>query len=142
MHLPVNAPKVQVNSHNQEGAGFSMARTSTVNYQPSRTAEGFTDDKQFEYCSTAVTGNTQQIPFQKTQDFKQAGELYRSFSKQDQMHLITALAGDLKTVKNEEIRTVFTSFLYKSDAEYGERIAKMVNVDLDEVKRLAMSYQD
>ena len=142
MHLPVNAPKVQVYSHNQEGAGYSMAKTSTVNYQPSRRIEGFTDDKQFEYCATPLTGNTQQIPFQKTQNFKQAGELYRSFSEPDQTHLINALAGDLITVQSEEIRTIFTSFLYKSDAEYGERIAKRVNVDLDEVKRLAMSYQD
>ena len=142
MSLPVNAPKVQVNSHNQEGAGYSEAATSTVNYQPSRSDEGFTDDKQYTYCSTPVTGNTQQIPFQKTQNFKQAGELYRSFSEDDQTHLVNALAGDLKTVKNEEVRTIFTSFLYKSDPEYGERIAKMVNVNLDTVKGLAMNYQD
>jgi len=142
MHLPVNAAKIQVNSHNQEGAGYSMAKTSTVNYQPSRSGDGFTDDKQFEYCATTLEGNTQQIPFQKTQNFKQAGELYRSFSEQDQTHLVNALAADLKTVKNEQVRTIFSSFLYKSDAEYGERIAKRVNVNLDEVKKLAISYQD
>jgi len=142
IHLPVNAPRVQVNSHNQEGAGISMPKTSTVNYQPSRTGQGFTDDKQFENCPTPVAGNTQQIPFQKTQNFKQAGELYRSFSEDDQTHLVNALAGDLKTVKNDEVRTIFTSFLYKSDTEYGERIAKRVNVNLDQVKRLAMGYQD
>jgi catalase len=140
LSLPVNAPKVQVNSHNQEGAGYSVAKTSTVNYQPSRSAAGFTDDKQYAYCSTPVSGNTQQIPFQKTQNFKQAGELYRSFSEEDQAHLINALAGDLRTVNDVQVRTIFTSFLYKSDTEYGERVAKKVQVDLDEVKRLAMGY--
>ncbi|NOR68566.1 MAG: catalase [Methylomarinum sp.] len=142
MHIPVNAPRVQVNSHNQEGAGSSIAKTSTVNYQPSHSAQGFTDDKQFEYCPTPVTGNTQQIPFQKTQNFKQAGELYRSFSESDQTHLVNALAADLVTVKNEQVRTIFSSFLYKSDAEYGERVAKLVNVKLDKVKHLAISYKD
>jgi len=142
MYLPVNAPKVQVNSHNQDGAGSSMKRSGSVNYQPSRTGAGFVEDKQFEYCSTSLVGNTQQIPFQKTQNFKQAGELYRSFSEDDQTHLVNALAGDLKTVQSQEVRTIFTSFLYKSDAEYGARIAKMVNVDLDEVKQMAASYQD
>jgi len=142
LHFPVNAAKVQVNSHNQEGVGYSMAKISTVNYQPSRSNDGFIDDKQFEYCETPLEGNTQQIPFQKTQNFKQAGELFRSFSEQDQKHLINALSGDLKTVQDEQIRTIFSSFLYKSDTEYGERIAKRVNVNLDEVKRLAMSYQD
>jgi catalase len=93
MMLPVNAPKVPVNSHNQEGAGYSMAETSTVNYQPSRSGQGFVDDKQYEYCQTPLAGTTQQIPFQKTQNFSQAGELYQSFSKADQTHLINALAG-------------------------------------------------
>ena len=98
-------------------------------------------DRKLHLCNNQP-GYTQQIPFQKTQNFKQAGELFRSFSEDDQSHLVNALAGDLKTVKNKEVRTIFTSFLYKSDTEYGERIAKMVNVNLDEVKRLAMSYQD
>ena len=142
MMLPVNAPKVPVNSHNQEGAGHSMAKSSTVNYQPSRSGQGFVDDKQYEYCQTPLAGTTQQIPFQKTQNFKQAGELYRSFSKADQTHLINALAGDLKTVENKEIRTIFTSFLYKADKEYGGRIAKIVNVEMNEVKHLADSYSE
>lgn len=140
MSLSVNAPKVAVNTHNQEGEGYSKAEVSTVNYQPSRSGKGFVDDKQYEYCQVPVSGTTQQIPFQKTQNFKQAGELYRSFSKADQTHLVNALAGDLKTVKNEEIRTIFTSFLYKADKEYGERVASMANVDMKEVKRLATSY--
>ena len=68
--------------------------------------------------------------------------MYRSFSEADQTHLVNALAGDLKTVKNEQIRTIFTSFLYKADAEYGERVAGMGNVNLQDVQRLAASYQD
>lgn len=142
MSLPVNAPKVQVNTHNQEGAGYSRSKTGTVNYQPSRNPQGFKDDKQYEYCPSTVTGETQQIPIHKTQNFKQAGELYRSFSKQDQAHLINALVGDLKTVEDTQVRTIFSSFLYKADAEYGERVAKRINVNLNEVKKLAMSYTD
>jgi catalase len=141
MSLPVNAPKVVVNTHHQEGAGYAMAKTSTVNYQPSRSGEGFVDDKQYEYCQSPLAGTTQQIPFEKTQNFKQAGDLYRSFSEGDQTHLVNALAGDLKTVENKEIRTIFTSFLYKADSEYGKRVANMVNVNLMEVKRRAANYQ-
>ncbi|MGZ8225694.1 MAG: catalase, partial [Methylococcaceae bacterium] len=48
--LPINAPKIAVNSHNQQGAGYSAPETSTVNYQPSGSSEGFVDDKQYEYC--------------------------------------------------------------------------------------------
>ncbi len=142
MSLPVNAPRVPVNSHNQDGAGYSAAEASTVNYQPSRSGEGFVDDKQYEYCPAPLEGNTQQIPFEKTQNFKQAGELYRSFSKADQTHLVNAFAGDLKTVKNSEIRAIITSFLYKADSEYGKRVAEQVNVNLDDVKHRAESYKE
>lgn len=142
MNLPVNAPKVPVHSHNQDGAGDSMAETSTVNYQPSRSGEGFVDDQQYAYCPSPLTGMAQQIPLQKAQDFKQAGALYRSFTEEDRTHLVNALANDLKTTENEEIRTIITSFLYKADKEYGERVAKMVNVNLDDVQRLAATYQD
>lgn len=142
MSLPINKPKAPVYSHNQEGAGYSMPKTGTVNYQPSRSGEGFVDDQQYEYCPTLVAGTTQQIPVQKTQNFKQAGDLYRSFSETDKTHLVNALTSDLKTVENEEIRTIFTSFLYKADTEYGERVAKMANVNLEEIKRLAAGYDD
>lgn len=142
LNIPVNAPKVPVNSHNQDGAGVATPETSTVNYQPSRSGEGFVDDKQYVYCPTPLEGSTQQIPFEKTQNFKQAGELYRSFSTADQTLLVNAFAGDLKTVTNAEIRTIIASFLYKADGEYGERVAALTNVDLGAVKRLAKSYKE
>lgn len=140
--LPINAPKVMVNSHNQDGAGYAKTETSTVNYQPSENGEGFTDNKQYEYCPTPLEGNTQQIPFEKTQNFKQAGELYRSFSEADQTHLINAFSGDLKTVKNPKTRLVIASYLYKADPEYGQRVAERVDVQLSAVKRLAESYKE
>jgi catalase len=140
LHLSVNAPKVPVHSHNQEGAGYSLPKTSTVNYQPSRTGEGFVADKQYRYCTTPMLGESQQVPIQKTQNFKQAGDLYRSFSAADRNHLVNALAGDLKTVENTEIRTIMSSFFYKADQEFGEQLVKRVNVDIQDVKRLAASY--
>ncbi|WP_432742471.1 catalase [Methylobacter sp. G7] len=142
LSLPVNAPKVTVNSHNQDGAGYSTPETSTVNYQPSRSGEGFVDDKQYEYCQSPLEGSTQQIPFEKTQNFTQAGELYRSFSEADQTLLVNAFAGDLKTVANREIRTIITSFLYKADSEYGKRVADQVDVNFDDVKQRAESYKE
>lgn len=131
-----------VNSHNQDGAGYAKAEASTVNYQPSENGEGFADNKQYEYCPTPLEGNTQQIPFEKTQNFKQAGELYRSFSEADQTHLINAFSGDLKTVKNPKIRMVIASFLYKADPEYGQRVAEKVDVQLSAIKQMVESYKE
>ena len=78
----------------------------------------------------------QQQPIGKQQNFAQAGELYRSFSEQDQDALIQALGTDLGKVKNEEIREIMVSHFYQADHEYGERLAKVADVDMDDVEEL------
>ena len=137
LQLPINKPKVEVNSHSQEGAGYSAPRSGSVNYQPSRMVGGYTDDSQYEYCRYDLAGTTQQIPFEKTQNFAQAGELYRSFSEADQSALIEAFAGDLGKVENYEVRSIIVTHLFKADEEYGERVAAAVNVEMDDVHDLA-----
>ena len=142
MSLPVNAPKAQVNSHSQNGAGYSAPRKGSINYQPSRTGQGYVDDASYKVCPTPLNGSTQQMAFEKTQNFKQAGEFYRSLSRSDRKHLIEAITGDLGKVKNYEIRSIISAFLYKADKGYGQAIAKAVDVSMSDVKRIAAQYQD
>jgi len=142
MSLPVNAPKVAVHSHSQNGAGYAAPRSGSVNYQPSRTGQGYVDDASYKVCSTPLSDSTQQQAFEKTQNFKQAGEFYRSLSKTDRKHLVEAFAADLGKVKNDEIRTIITAFLYKADSDYGKRVAKAVNVKKSEMKKVAAQYKD
>ena len=142
LSLPINASPVEVYNHYQDGAGYSRPQTSTINYQPSRTGQGFVDDNQYKYGQYQLEGTTQQIPIEKTQNFKQAGELYRSFSKADQGYLVEAFAGDLAKVANDEIRLIMVTHLYKADSEYGTHVANLVDVDIDDVKQLSKSYKD
>ena len=142
MSLPVNAPKVQVNSHSQNGAGYAAPRKGSVNYQPSRSGQGYVDDASYKVCSTPLMGSTQQMAFEKTQNFKQAGEFYRSLSKSDRKDLIEAFSGDLGKVENNEIRTIISAFLYKADKDYGKAVAKAVDVKMSEVKKIAKQYKD
>jgi len=136
-HLPVNAPKVAIHNHEQQGEGYTPPQTSTVNYQPSRSPEGYTDNKKYKTCEQPVQGHIQQAAIEKEQNFKQAGVYYQALSKADQDELVGAFADDLKRVKSDEIREIIASFLYKADTQYGERVAKLVNVDLTRVKALA-----
>jgi catalase len=140
--LPVNAPKVDVHNHEQAGAGYSRPVTSTINYQPSRTDEGFKEDPKYKFCTESLQGNIQQEVIDKQMNFKQAGDLYRSFSKEDQAALVEAFAGDLGRVQNTEVRNIITSFLYKADPDYGTRVGEQSKADMVEVKKLAASYQD
>jgi catalase len=99
-------------------------------------ANSLVDDSQYEYKRYTLNGTTQQQPIGKQQNFAQAGELYRSFSEQDQDALIQALGTDLGKVKNEEIREIMVSHFYQADHEYGERLAEVADVDMDDVEEL------
>jgi len=145
LELAPNKPHARVHAVSvQDGAGQSSPKKQQTNYFPSRHQDdpgyGTTDDN-YKSCQYVLKGNVQQIPFQKTQNFKQAGELYRSFNKQYQTQLIQALGHDLAAVESQEIRNIITSFLYKADKHYGERIAKIANAEMAVVQRLAASYK-
>ena len=116
-----------------------------MNYFPSRRTEQpryATSDASYKACPTNLTGTTQQIPFQKTQNFKQAGELYRSYDRRSRNSLVETFGGDLAAVENIEIRNIITSFLYAADTDYGTRVGRIAKADMAEVRRLAASYED
>lgn len=142
--LAPNKPRSNVHAIAvQDGAGFSHPRAASTNYYPSRYTDdpGFaTTNAEFRACETPLTGTTQQIPFQKTQDFQQAGDLFRSFDQRSQDSLVETFGDDLAKVESQEIRDIITSFLYKADEDYGTRVGAIANADMDEVKRLAASH--
>lgn len=144
--LEPNKPLVQVNAPSiQDGAGHSADKDSSVNYYPSNYAsdKGTAEtDAKYKACQYELKGKTQQIPFDKTQNFKQAGERYRAYDKDSQRELVEAIGEDLATVKSEKIRTTITSYLYKADKEYGERVANIAKVNMNEVIELAASYEE
>jgi catalase len=123
--IPVNAPKnTTANNYNQDGNFDNTATVSNVNYQPSNEAKTLKDDasyKQSERTFTNVTITRHKI--EKPNDFAQAGELYRSFSKEMQDNLIWNLVGDLKQASKEVQKKMITHF-YLADRDYGMRLAK------------------
>ncbi len=123
--IPVNAPKnTTANNYNQDGNFDNTATVSNVNYQPSNEAKTLKDDasyKQSERTYTNVTITRHKID--KPNDFAQAGELYRSFSKEMQDNLISNLVGDLKQASKEVQKKMITHF-YLADRDYGMRLAK------------------
>lgn len=138
---PINAHKVSV----QDGAGYSEDFKGSVNYFPSRRTDQprfATENASYKACPTPLTGKTQQIPFQKTQNFKQAGELYRSYDRRSRNSLVETFGGDLAAVENIEIRNIISSFLYAADTDYGTRVGRIAKANMAEVRRLAASYED
>ena len=134
--LPVNRPYKEIDNNNQDGAmNFGRSR-GDVNYEPSRRAGGRADDKGYETTKPDASRVVQR-PIAKTQNFKQAGELYRTFTENERANLIKNMSGDLLKVKDEKTRQIAASFFFRADVEYGTRLAKAAKIDLDAVKKLA-----
>lgn len=136
MMLPINRPRVEVTNGNQEGFANIIRSSSDVNYEPS-SQQTYGSRDVFNPSRLPISGTTQNLPIEKTQNFAQAGVFYRKLTKTGQAHLISNLAGDLGQVKDAGIRTKITAFFYKADPEYGSRVAKAVKVDVNAVQRLA-----
>ncbi|AVS84860.1 catalase [Paracidovorax avenae] len=140
LSLPVNRPRVAVNNGNQDGTLNTGHTTSGVNYEPSR-LEPRPQDPTARYSQLPLTGTTQQAKIAKEQNFKQAGDLYRSYGKKEQQDLIQSF-GESLAGTDAESKHIILSFLYKADPEYGTGVARVAKGDLARVKQLAAALQD
>jgi catalase len=138
--LTVNAPKVEVNSYNQHGALSNRGTKSNVNYQPSVT-QVVTDNAQHEYSTRTINAETMQRAITKTNNFAQAGELYRSLAEADKKHLISNLAGDLGQVQNKEVLNKMVSYFYQADTDFGNRLIKTLKLNQKEVTTFVAAAQ-
>ena len=135
--LPVNRPLAGVSNINQDGFMNFGDTKGDVNYEPSTTAGGRRDTASSEYSKAPLTGGVEQKTIDKQQNFKQAGELYKSFTADEKTNLIKNLAGDMNKVKTPAIKVKMVAHFYAADADYGTRLAKAVGVELSEVEAVA-----
>lgn len=147
--LPINRPRVAIKSYNQDGAmNFGNVKGS-INYQPNnfdgsakRSTGGFGDDARYKQSQQSLSGSTQQAMIKKTLNFRQAGETYRAFSDEERANLIANLKENLSGVKNDKVRLQMTAHFYCADADYGTRVAQVVNVDLKKAKKICEGLRD
>lgn len=136
--LPVNAPKVKSNNYNQNGAMSTKEQSfGDINYQPSVNRPEVKEDTKFKYSVSKFSNvETTEAKISKPNDFKQAGELYRSFSKKDQDNLISNLSGALKQVGNPTTVAKMVFYFYQADRDYGMRLAKELNLSRAELEKV------
>jgi catalase len=131
--LPINRPISPVNSYNQNGPMDTRETHGDYNYQPNRAPDTMTENPAFDASPVAVGPTTVHQPIRIKDEYRQAGELYRSVSKQDQDDLITNLVHDLSQVTNPDITLEMVSHFYKADKNYGTRVAEGLHMDVQQV---------
>src|ERR1700692_2821015 len=137
--LPVNRPLVKVANDNQDGSMSFNPQKGEANYEPSNSKDPWAVAPQaaFKLSEYPVTGVTQQTAISKTDDFSQAGDDWRSYSKFDQSELIKNLANDLNQVRDHKVEVREVSYFYKADHDYGTQLAQATHLDVAEVAALA-----
>ncbi len=139
--LPVNRPAVKVNNFNQDGALSARGTASDINFHAADGASPLETVENGRASTPALNGTVMQKAISKTNNFRQAGDLYRSFSEAERASLILNLSGDLKQVKTKAVRVKMISHFYRADAEYGTRLAQAVGESLEEVKAVAATLK-
>ncbi|MGL5094234.1 MAG: catalase, partial [Planctomycetia bacterium] len=140
--LPINKPLNAVVNGNQDGSLNFDQTESDVNYQPSAAQYQPVEDPSAEYSKAPLTGTVRQTRTEKTLNFKQAGELYRSFDEKMRTNLIANLAGDLGKVVDPVVKTRLVSFFWQADEEYGKRLAEAVGVTPENVASMIEANKD
>ncbi len=140
LQLPVNRPKVQVNT-NQQGGQMSYGRDNVganphVNYEPSitgglREAQYATHDEQGPEISGRLT--RKRIP--RTNDYKQAGERYLLSEQWERDDLVTNLV-TLLSQCDRPIQERMVWHLFMCEDELGQRVGDGLGISADDVRGL------
>ncbi|MCX6682929.1 MAG: catalase [Methanoregula sp.] len=125
LQIPINRPIVPVNNNQRDGFMQSgIGFYGTVNYEPNTLGGGSPQQSgDSTFGGRPIEGAQMRKKIALTNDFQQAGERYRSLSKNDQDHLVDNIVDPLSHAK-KEIRKRMVENLTRADAELGKRVAQ------------------
>jgi catalase len=98
-----------------------------VNYEPSSLGGLKLAQSGGKPYEPYVAGNLTRTPITKGSDFKQAGELWRSFSDWEKQDTVDFIVGGLKQC-TRDIQERMVQMYGRCDAEYGRRVAQGLGI--------------
>lgn len=121
--LPVNAPKCAHHNNHHDGFMNFMHRDEEVNYFPSR-FDPVRNAEMPPQPSSMISGRREKVVIAKENNFKQAGERWRSFDAARRDRFIERLAGMLLDPRaTQEIRRIWVGYWSQADATLGQKLA-------------------
>jgi catalase len=142
--LPVNAPRAtKENSYQRDGFMRSDGNAgASPNYWPNSFG-GPAPDPSVAAPPIDVSDMAARHVYPLGDiDFVQAGDLYHKvMTDRDRGHLIGNIVSHLRNAQ-KRIQLRQTALFYKADTEYGERVAKGLDLNIAEVRRLAAMSQE
>ncbi|GAA0401100.1 catalase [Paenibacillus motobuensis] len=129
LQIPVNCPYAPVRNHQRDGLMNVKQDPSPVNYEPNSFEDSPKEAPEYQDSVAPLSGQASRERIAKTDDFTQAGELYRSFTAEERDHLFSNLVSDLRQT-NEQIQLRAICNFFRADNGYGMRLAQELGVDI------------
>lgn len=128
--LPVNRPQCPFHTYHRDGAPrFDDNGGASPNYEPNSFG-GPTEDPSVKEPPLRISGDADHYEQQSgSDDWVQAGDLYRLMSADERGRLIANIAGSMKDVPKEIQERQVQHFL-RADREYGEGVARALSLPL------------
>jgi catalase len=126
LQLPINSPKKRVGTNQRDGQMTYFVDTGGenphVNYEPSSLGGLKEAPKAGKDHTPYVAGNLVRQKIDRENNFKQAGERYRTIDQGERDDLVFNLV-DMLSQCNEDIQERMIGLLRQCDEEYGQRVA-------------------
>lgn len=142
LQLPINAPQEKARAHtNQQGASMAyhvdpVGGNKHINYEPSIMGGLREASKPAKEYHQWVEGHLGRYQTSRTiDDYRQAGDRYRTFEDWERDDLVANVGGDLKQCP-EPIQLRMVWHLWHCDEDYGRRVAETAGIDLEKAKAL------
>jgi len=128
--LPVNSPHATTtDNYGRDGSmRFDDNGGRQKNYEPN-SFDGPVESGEALYAGLDVSGTTGTYAWNdhESNDFEQAGDLYRLMDDAAKTRLIDSIAGSLAMVSKEEIIERSVSHFTNADADYGSRLRSAID---------------
>jgi catalase len=128
--LPINRPKVEVNNYQLDGQMRFDQNEGVSVYYRLNSFGGPKESRENKQTPFQVTGVAEQVAYNHNDHYTQAGDLYCSMYEGEKDRTVENIVNAMKPVEREDIKLRATLNFYKADAEFGERIARGLNLSV------------
>jgi len=126
LQLPINAPVIPVNTNQRDGQMAyrvdGIGRNPHVNYEPNSTGGLSEADPAGPPYEPEIHGRLVRTQIERTNDFAQAGERYRTMPDWEREDLVANMVGLLGRCERQ-IQDRIVGLFAQCDADYGARVA-------------------
>jgi len=136
LQLPVNRPIVPVTTNQADGQmSFGVDNRGSnphVNYEPSVRAGAVEADASYRAYEPEVSGKVQRAPIDRTNNYAQAGERYRTIDQWERDDLVLNLVDALKQC-DLVVKQKMLEHIALCDEEFGRRVAEGIGAAVPQI---------